>query len=66
VAGGWRRLHNEEHHNLHTSKDIIRVINSRKMRWTGYVAWMGKIRISYSILVGKPGEKRPLVSPWHS
>jgi hypothetical protein len=25
VAGGWRRLHNEELHNLHTSSDIIRV-----------------------------------------
>jgi hypothetical protein len=29
VAGGWRRLHNEELHNLYSSPDIIRVINSR-------------------------------------
>jgi hypothetical protein len=26
VAGGWRRLHNEELQNLYTSPDIIRVI----------------------------------------
>jgi hypothetical protein len=32
VAGGWRRLHNEELHNLYTSLNIIRVIKSRKMR----------------------------------
>jgi hypothetical protein len=24
VAGGWRRLQNEEHHNLYTSPNIIR------------------------------------------
>jgi len=30
VAGGWRRLHNEELHNLYGSPDIIRVINSRR------------------------------------
>jgi len=27
VAGGWRRLHNEELHNLYVSPNIIRVIN---------------------------------------
>jgi hypothetical protein len=38
VAGGWRRLHNEELHNLYASQNIVRVIKSRKMRWEGYVA----------------------------
>jgi hypothetical protein len=33
-AGDWRRLHNEELRNLYTSENIIRVIKSRKMRWT--------------------------------
>jgi hypothetical protein len=27
VAGGWRRLHNEELHNLYGSPDVIRAIN---------------------------------------
>jgi len=41
VVGGWRRLHNEELHNLYTSQNIIRVIKSRRMRWVGHVACMG-------------------------
>jgi hypothetical protein len=31
VVGGWRRLHNEELHNLYASPYIIRVINSRRI-----------------------------------
>jgi hypothetical protein len=31
VAGGWRRLHNEELHNLYASPHIIRVIKSRRI-----------------------------------
>jgi hypothetical protein len=38
---GWRKLHNEEIHNLYCSPSIIRIIKSRRMRWTGHVARMG-------------------------
>jgi hypothetical protein len=40
MEGGWRRLNNEELHNLYTSPIIIRVIKSRKLRWVGHVAHM--------------------------
>jgi hypothetical protein len=33
VAGGWKRLRNEELHNLYASPNIIRVIKSRRMKW---------------------------------
>jgi hypothetical protein len=55
VAGGWRRLHNEEFHNLYASPNTIRVINSRGMRWVGKVPRMGEMGIVYEILVGNPG-----------
>jgi hypothetical protein len=42
VTGGWRKLHNEELHNLHSSPSIIRMIKSRRMRWAGHVARMGR------------------------
>jgi hypothetical protein len=61
VRGGWRKLHNEELHNLYSSPRIIRMIKSRRMRWAGHVAWMG--RSAYRILVEKPEGKRPLGRP---
>jgi hypothetical protein len=42
MTGGWRKLHNEELHNLYSSPSIFRIIKSRKMRWTGHVARMGR------------------------
>jgi hypothetical protein len=42
VIGGWRKLHNEELRNLYCSRSIIRMIKSRRMRWTRNVACMGR------------------------
>jgi hypothetical protein len=42
VIGGWRKLHNEELHNLYSSPSIIRMIKSRRMRWAGNVAGKGQ------------------------
>jgi hypothetical protein len=63
VTGGWRKLHNEELHNLYTSPSIIRIIKSKRMRWAGHVARMGEKRNVYSLFVGKPEGKRPLGRP---
>jgi hypothetical protein len=40
-TGSWRKLHNEELHNLCSSPSIIRMIESKRMRWAGHVARMG-------------------------
>jgi hypothetical protein len=42
VIGGWRKLHNEELHNLYYSPSIIRIIRFRRMSWAGHVARMGR------------------------
>jgi hypothetical protein len=63
VTGGWRKLHNEELHNLYSFPSIIR-INKSRMRWAGHVARIGEKRNAYRILVGKPEGKRPLENGW--
>jgi hypothetical protein len=54
IIGGWKKLHNEELHNLYSSPNIIRMIKSRGMRWTGHMARMGEKWNAYRVLVGKP------------
>jgi hypothetical protein len=54
VTGEWRKLHNEELHNLYSSPDIIRQDKSRRMRWAGHVARIGEEIKVYKVLVGKP------------
>jgi hypothetical protein len=54
VTGDWRKLHNEELRNLYSSPNIIRMIKSRRMRWTWHVARMGTKRNAYRILMTKP------------
>jgi hypothetical protein len=62
--GSWRKLHNDELHNLYSSPNF-RVIKSRRMRWTGHVAHMGEGRGIYGVLDGKPEGKRLLGIPRH-
>jgi hypothetical protein len=62
VTGEWRKLHNEELHDLHSSPCNIRIIKAR-MKWAGHVARMEKKRNAYRLLVGKPEGRRPLGRP---
>jgi hypothetical protein len=50
VIGGWRKLHNEELHNLYCSPSIIRMIKTRRMKWAGYGAPKRENRNAYKIL----------------
>ena len=50
----WRKRHNEELHSLYHSPNIVRVIKSRRLRWSGYVARMEEGRSAFKILTGKP------------
>jgi hypothetical protein len=54
VTGEWRKLHNEELHDLYCSLTILRVIKSRRIRWAGHVDRIGEGRGAYRILVGEP------------
>jgi hypothetical protein len=42
MTGGWRKLHNEELHNLYSWPSTIRIIKSRRMRWAGHVTRMNR------------------------
>jgi hypothetical protein len=53
VTGEWRKLHNEELHDLYSSASIIRIMKSRVVRWVGNVARMGEKRNAYRLLVAK-------------
>jgi hypothetical protein len=63
VTGEWRKLHNEELSDLYWSPNIVRVIQSRRMRWAGHVARLGEGIGVYRLLVGKPEGKRQLGRP---
>jgi hypothetical protein len=58
--GSWRKLHNDELHELYSSPNIVRMIKSRRMRWVGHVARREEGRDVYRVLVGRPESKRPL------
>jgi hypothetical protein len=62
VRGGWRKLHNEELHNLYSSPSIILMIKLM-MKWARHVVRIGKKKNLYRILMGKPEGNRALVRP---
>jgi hypothetical protein len=63
VKGEWSKIHHEELNDQYASSNIVRVINSRRMRWAGHVARMVERRGVYKVLVGEPEGKKPLWRP---
>jgi hypothetical protein len=55
--GSWRKLHNDEFHNLYSSPNIVRVIKSRRLRWTGHAARMGMGEVFTEFWLGGPKGK---------
>jgi hypothetical protein len=60
VTEGWRKLHNEELHNLYSSLDIIRMIKSRRMKWAVHVACIGEECMQSILFIKRLEGKRPL------
>jgi hypothetical protein len=54
MIGGWRKLHNEELHNLYSPPTVNRIIKPRRVIWVGNVAHIGGKGNTYKVLVGKP------------
>jgi hypothetical protein len=45
ITRDWRKFHNELH--MYSSPDIIRMFKSRRMRWAGHVACMGRVHAGF-------------------
>ena len=57
LAAGTLLQYNND---LYSSPNIVRVIRSIRMRWTGHVTRMGERRGVYRVLVGRSEGERPL------
>jgi hypothetical protein len=57
MAGGWRKLRNEELHNLYSSPSITRMIKSKRVRWAGHVARMGRIGMHTGYCLARQKER---------
>ena len=64
VTGELRKLHNDERRDFYSLPNTVRVVKSRRMRWAGHVARMGRGGVN-RVLMGKPEGKRPLGRPRH-
>jgi hypothetical protein len=53
-GGSWRKLHNDELHNLYSSPNIFRVIKSGRIRWAEHVARMGRGEVFTGFWLGGP------------
>jgi hypothetical protein len=63
VTGDWSRVHHDILYHLYSSPNIIGMMKSRRIRWTGRVARMGYRGGAYRISAGGPDSRRPLQRP---
>jgi hypothetical protein len=63
VTGEWRTLHNEELKDLYSSPNIFRVVKSRRMRWAGHVACIGRGEVYTGFWWGNLRERGHLEDP---
>jgi hypothetical protein len=57
IIRGWRKLHNEDLHNVYSSPNINRMIKSKRMRWAGHVVRIGEKSNPYRVFGGKTPRK---------
>jgi hypothetical protein len=62
VMGGWRKLHNEEPHDLYSSPSISRTMKSRRMRWAGHLSEIGWIGMDWIDLAQDRDQWKALVN----
>ena len=58
----WRWLHNEELDSLYRLSNVVREIESRRLRWADHLARMEEYRSVFNILIGKTGKREVLQS----
>jgi hypothetical protein len=63
VAGGRRKVHNEELHNLYFSPNIIRMIKSKDDEMSVACSTHRETKNAYKFFFGKPEGKIPLGRP---
>ena len=63
TTGDWRKLNNEELHDLYSSPNIVLVIKSRRMRCAGHVARMGREEVHTGIWWGSLSKRDQLEDP---
>jgi hypothetical protein len=61
IIVGWRKLHNEELHNLYSSPNTITITKSRRMRWAAQAARVKAKRNAYRFMAAEPEGKKNAV-----